>query len=361
MKSAYTAVDAFSGAGGLGLGLTKAGFDVRLSFDFDKHCIETLGMNPEFVRHPAVTARVEEMVGGEMLERAGLLPGELDLLAGGPPCQGFSVQRTTGDDEDERNLLVGHYGNLIAEARPRFFLMENVPGIAGKRGKALLDEFDARMSDEGYVLHHKILDAQDFGVPQRRRRYFVVGEREDQSPIGIAFRWPEGDDLPRKSVRDAIGHLPPTPENGVEHPQLELHRADRLSAINLTRIRAIKEGQSRVDLPTELLAKCHLSPDKIGHRATYGRMYWDQVAPTITARFDSFTRGRFGHPEADRSITLREGALLQTFPESYRFSGNKVEVARQIGNAVPVEFGRAVSSAINSALHEHDRAGEKAA
>lgn len=349
----FTAVDAFSGAGGLALGLKKSGFDIRVSFDKDPICKKTMDLNSAYFNHKILTKSIEEMKSGILLQNLGMRSGELDLLAGGPPCQGFSVQRTTGSDLDERNLLVGEYGDLISEILPKFFLMENVPGIAGKRGKALLDEFDDKVSSFGYVTHHRVLNAENYGVPQRRRRYFVVGERIENKLGQSTFEWPEitHESNPR-TVRDAIGHLPAPPNNGQVHNKISLHRADKLSALNLLRIRAISEGQSRVDLPKELLAKCHLDPDKIGHRSTYGRMSWDDVAPTITARFDSFTRGRFGHPVQDRSITLREGALLQTFPRDYAFFGTKVEVARQIGNAIPVSMATAVASAIGTALQK---------
>lgn len=345
------AVDAFSGAGGLALGLRESGFEIELSFDKDPICKKTFELNTDYFNHQVLTQSIEEMRSGVLLNKIGMEQGELDLLAGGPPCQGFSVQRTTGTDQDERNLLVGEYGDLISEILPRFFLMENVPGIAGKRGKQLLAEFDAKVSQFGYITHHRILNAEDYGVPQRRKRYFVVGERVDDPLEASTFQWPLKTHLGSPvTVRETIGHLPPPPLKGLAHESISLHRADRLSDLNLTRIRAISEGQSRVDLPKELLAKCHLDPDKIGHRSTYGRMSWDQVSPTITARFDSFTRGRFGHPVQDRSITLREGALLQTFPSEYTFAGNKVEVARQIGNAIPMLLAQAVADSIRKAL-----------
>ena len=192
----------------------------------------------------------------------------------------------------------------------------------------------------GYFIHEQILDAQDYGVPQRRRRVFIVGERKDHdNPI---FEYPKPSEI-KVTVRDTIGMLPEPPLDGTEHPIVSLHRRDRLSTKNLERIRYLKPGQGRDFLPLDLLADCHkISSNVIGHRNVYGRMPWDDVAPTITARFDSFTRGMFGHPEQDRSISLREGALLQTFPEDFMFIGNKIDIARQIGNAVPVNMAMAI-------------------
>ncbi len=179
------------------------------------------------------------------------------------------------------------------------------------------------------------LDAQDYGVPQRRKRVFVVGESHE---LGLStFSFPDpGTGAATPTVRDTIGFLPPPPDDGSDHPEWPHHRRDRISPLNKQRLAALQQGQGRQSLPKNLLADCHrLDSDKIGHRYVYGRMAWDEVAPTITARFDSFTRGKFGHPDQLRSITLREGALLQTFPERFRFSGGKVDIARQIGNAVP--------------------------
>ena len=148
-------------------------------------------------------------------------------------------------------------------------------------------------------------------------------------------------------MRDAIGSLPAPPEDGSDAAGVSLHRRDKLSALNIKRIQALREGQGRDDLPKELRANCHkIDSAIIGHRNVYGRMAWDEVAPTITARFDSFTRGKFGHPNQDRSISLREGALLQTFPLDFAFTGNKVDMARQIGNAVPPVLAECIGKSI---------------
>lgn len=338
----YTCIDSFCGAGGLGLGLQRAGFDILLSFDIDQLCIDTINQNQKYFNHPAVTADIADMLNGELLKCCNLKRGELFLLAGGPPCQGFSVQRR-GSDTDSRNELVLLYGRLIDELYPKYFVMENVSGIAGKRGKTILQQLIEDVEGIGYHVHVELLDAQDFGVPQRRKRYIIIGERAD---MGNHYKYPSPTDE-RRTVRDVIGNLPEPPQNGTDHPEFPLHRRDRLSERNLQRIRAIKEGQGRDDLPEELLAECHkIDSSVIGFRSVYGRMAWDDVAPTITARFDSFTRGKFGHPTQDRSISLREGALLQTFPVDFEFVGNKVDVARQIGNAVPPMMAEQIGKSI---------------
>lgn len=338
----YTCIDSFCGAGGLGLGLKNAGFDILLSFDIDPICINTINTNKKYFDHSAEVADIAELLNGHLLKKCNLKRGELFLLAGGPPCQGFSVQRR-GSDIDPRNDLVLKYGQMIKELYPMYFVMENVSGIAGKRGKTILQQLIEYVEKIGYSVHIELLDAQDYGVPQRRKRYIIVGERKD---MGENYTYPKSLNIHR-TVRDAIGLLPIPPEDGTDHPDISLHRRDRLSALNLQRIRAIKEGQGRDDLPCDLLADCHkIDSSIIGFRSVYGRMAWDEVAPTITARFDSFTRGKFGHPVQDRSISLREGALLQTFPIDFEFTGNKVDVARQIGNAVPPIMAECIGRSI---------------
>jgi DNA (cytosine-5)-methyltransferase 1 len=338
----YTCIDGFSGAGGLSLGLKRAGFDIIYSFDFDEDCVTTLSKNKKYLDHAIHREDINNLLKGVLLSKAKIKKGELFLLAGGPPCQGFSIQRI-GADLDERNNLVLKYAQLIGEVYPYFFVMENVAGIRGKRGKMILDKFLEMVRSFGYTVHSKLLDAQDYGVPQRRKRMILIGERSD---IGKEYLFP----IPRQkkvTVRDAIGSLPPPPENGSDYPSMPLHRRDKLSDVNIKRLKILKPGQGRDSLPRNLLANCHkFDSSAIGHRNVYGRMLWDEVAPTITARFDSFTRGMFGHPEQLRSISLREGALLQTFPKDFIFSGTKVSVARQIGNAVPVKFAEAIGRSI---------------
>lgn len=339
----YTCIDSFSGAGGLSLGLSKAGFEILFSFDIDALSIKTQKLNTKYFNHEAVCADITQLNSKQLMKHLGIKRGELTLFAGGPPCQGFSIQRI-GKDSDERNNLVFEFMKKVVDFLPKFFLMENVPGIAGKRGKEILEDALAFAEQNGYAIHKQILDAQDYGVPQRRKRLIIVGERNLNGKLSFQF--------PKKStkkitVREVISKLPMPPADGKEHENISLHRSDKLSKINLERIKYLKPGQGREFLPENLLADCHkIDSSIIGHRNVYGRMSWDDVAPTITARFDSFTRGLFGHPEQHRSISLREGALLQTFPMDFDFCGNKVDVARQIGNAVPPKLAYAIGKKI---------------
>lgn len=342
----YTCIDSFSGAGGLSLGLIRAGFEIIYSFDNNKNSIDTQKLNKKYFNHPSECRDITSIDTGVLMSRLGLKRGELTLFAGGPPCQGFSVQRI-GTDTDERNTLVMEFMKMVDEISPAFFLMENVPGINGKRGKEILSEALDFISSLGYRINTKVLDAQDYGVPQRRKRMIILGQRGD---IERSFVFPEPSST-KKTVRNTISLLPSPPIDGSDHASLKHHRSDRLSETNLKRIRYLKPGQGRDFLPDELLANCHkVSSNIIGHRNVYGRMHWDDVAPTITARFDSFTRGLFGHPEQDRSISLREGAMLQTFPMDFEFCGNKIDIARQIGNAVPPELAFAIGKKIIDAI-----------
>ena len=344
----YKCIDCFCGAGGLTLGLSKAGIDILYSFDLNPKAIETMRSNSIYIpSHPTEVLDIYDLDVQTLLEKLKIESGELDLLAGGPPCQGFSIQRI-GSDSDERNNLISRYMEVVKSIRPKFFLMENVPGIVGKRGASILQYNLDSIAEAGYFIHQQMLDAQNYDVPQRRKRIIIIGERKDhEQPI---FEYPKPSNT-KITVRDTIEFLPPPPDDFTDHPEILNHRRDKLSPDNMKRIQAVKEGQGRDFLPKDLLLPCHrVSSSVMGHRNVFGRMCWDNVAPTITARFDSFSRGMFGHPSQDRTISLREGALLQTFPLDYVFIGSKVEVARQIGNAVPVNPAEHIGKSILKAL-----------
>lgn len=334
-----TLIDAFCGAGGLSLGFEQAGWESILAFDNEPRAVDT------YNKHFAGSAQVLDasaVSGTDLLELAGIGPGECDLLAGGPPCQGFSLQRR-GDRDDPRNQLVLRYLEWITDVHPRAFLLENVPAIRSVRGKHLLAAVQEHATSAGYRTHIETLNAADLGLAQVRRRTFLVGVRS-----GGDFEWPRPEGCVR-TVRDAIGDLPSPPNDGSPHRLVPNHyREARLSALNRERIRAVPEGGGREDLPTHLQLKCHQNGHR--HLDTYGRMTWDAPSPTITARFDSFTRGRFGHPVEDRSITLREGARLQSFPDDFVFLGNREQGARMIGNAVPPLVAELIARSIAHAL-----------
>lgn len=347
------AVDLFCGAGGLSLGLTEAGFDVALAADSWDVSLRSYSAN---FRHPAVAADLALVTAEDIRSHVGDV--DIDFIVGGPPCQGFSIQRI-GDDADPRNDLVLKFGTLLGHLRPKMFLMENVPGLLGKRGLPIFNLFVKTLVRNGYYLEHSVLNAADFGVPQTRRRVFVVGKRHDQFP---AFTFPQPTNLPHlaRTVRQAIGDLGP-PWSGKQPPDGDpLHRYIGMSDLNQRRLAMIPPGGGFEDLPPEMRVTAHKNgASKIGHRAVYGRLAPDEPAATITARFDSFTRGRFAHPWENRNITLREGARLQTFPDSHIFFGTQEEIAAQIGNAVSPHLASVLCHAVASHLKGKRAEAEK--
>lgn len=335
-----TCIEAFSGAGGMSLGLLRAGFDVRLAFDKDKSAIETYRNN---VGHHGRVLDAREVSGADLLRETNLNMGELDLFSGGPPCQGFSKQRRGAHLlDDPRNGLVREYARLVQEMSPRAFLFENVEIVGQKRGKSLVGELVERL--HGYVIHQFLVNGADFGLAQTRGRFLMIGIRTD-----LAVSTPRliGSNA-RPTVRDAIGDLPPPPEDGTEHPEIANHVQCRISAVNRERIQHVPQGGGWQDIPFQLRLPCHQvgKPQTGGWPDVYGRLSWAGTAPTITAGFDSFSRGRYAHPEQHRSITLREGARFQGFPDDFRFAGNRSDVRHQIGNAVPPPLARAAGEAI---------------
>lgn len=339
-----TAIDFFSGAGGMSLGFKQAGFNVMYAVDNDPACIETYSRN---LGSHAFVDDVYKITKQSIEEKINNSLDDLDVIFGGPPCQGFSVQRR-GEDNDPRNDLVLEYIRLVLEIKPKFFVMENVAGLLSKRGKEVLNKLVEKCELEGYILHIEKLNAFDYGVPQHRKRVFIVGEKLNGPFSKFSFPAKTRDLINTPStVREAIADLMYKGEDDVPN-----HKSDKLTPINLERIRSIREGQGRDSLPEHLQLDCHKNNSSHRHLDVYGRMSWDKTSPTITARFDSFSRGRFGHPVLDRTITLREGARLQTFPDSFVFYGTKGQVAKQIGNAVPPLLAKSMAESIKISLQE---------
>jgi len=347
------ALDLFCGAGGLSLGLIDAGFAVVGGVDYDKPSIATYKRNFE---HPALCADLARVEPASLLEDLGLDSADIHLLAGGPPCQGFSVQRR-GGDRDDRNELLLRFLHFVEVLRPPFFLLENVPGMQTRHGARMIHQFKTGARAAGYAVKSAVLNAADFGVPQIRRRIFIIGELEASF---FSFPSPTLERQSWKTVRDALDGLPAPPADFTPHPEISNHQLSRMSALNIRRIAHVPEGGGWQHLPEELRLACHRpGADKIGHRYVYGRLSWDEPAGTITARFDSFTRGKFAHPTENRSITLREGARLQSFPDTFVFEGTKEEVAAQIGNAVPPRLAKALGESLLAAYRHEQPAGEQ--
>lgn len=342
-RRSLLAVDLFSGCGGLTEGLRQAGFKVVGAVEIDPLAAETYEAN-----HPdAFVWRddIKDLSASEVGDHLGLRKGELDLLAGCPPCEGFSSMRTLNGSkkvQDDRNDLIFEFLRFVEELRPKAIMMENVPALVKDERLAV---FRRRLDDLGYKDGCKILNAADFGVPQRRRRMVLlagVGE-------AIAFAAP---DAARNNVRRAISVLPAPGESGDALHDLPEKRSPKVLDI----IRSVpKDGGSRRDLGAERQLACHTRSD--GFKDVYGRMRWGDVAPTITGGCVNPSKGRFLHPEENRSITLREAALLQSFPRDYRFSlrRGKMPAAELIGNALPPEFVRRHGEKVASHLLDHGR------
>jgi DNA (cytosine-5)-methyltransferase 1 len=335
------AIDCFAGAGGLSLGLRQAGFTLLNAFDSSESAVQTYRAN---LGPHALVADVRKVSSAMLLGNA-YRRDHVTLLAGGPPCQGFSAQRR-GVDEDARNELVFEFLRLIIAIRPRYFVMENVPGLLGARGQPFIEQFLERAHRARYQVVLEVLDAADYGVPQHRRRAFIVGWRSGETE----FLFPPRSHGPTSwlTVRDALRGLPPPEESS--GPSIPNHRMGNVSALNRIRIAYVRPGGGRSDIPPHLRLPCHaVSVEVAGHRNVYGRLRWDAPAGTITTKCNSFTRGAFAHPSEDRNITMREAARLQGFPDDFIFLGSTVDAAHQIGNAVPPPLAKAVGEAIMAA------------
>ena len=340
VSRALTAIDLFSGAGGLTEGLRLAHFRVLGAVEHDALASETYRRN-----HPGVylwEQDIRALQPREVLATLGLEPGELDLLAGCPPCQGFSHLRTLNRSrpvEDDRNELVFEYLRFVSHIQPAAVLLENVPALAfDPRMDRLLTELEGL----GYParLGYRVLNAADYGVPQRRRRLVLIVSR--RAPL-VAKPLSS----PRMTVLDAIGSMPQPGHSGDELHDLPEKRSAKVMAL----IRSVPaDGGGRLDLSPEQQLRCHRKTD--GFKDVYGRMAWSRPAPTITSGCVNPSKGRFLHPEQDRAITLREAALLQSFRSDYWFSlsRGKLAAAAMIGNAFPPPFAAAHALAVRTHL-----------
>jgi DNA (cytosine-5)-methyltransferase 1 len=265
------------------------------------------------------------------------------VLAGCAPCQPFSSYKHRYG-EDPQWSLVTKFAELAAEVRPDFVTMENVPALLKYKSGEVFQAFTEALENADYKVRHVVAKCEQFGVPQRRRRLVVLACLGDQVPNLMPS------DSGYRSVRDAISSLPVI-ESGGRDPSDSLHTAAKLSDLNVKRIRHSKPGGTWKDWPVSLRAACHRRPSGRTYPGVYARMAWDSPAPTMTTQCYGYGNGRFGHPDQDRGISLREAALLQSFPPEYEFlpTGEAVnfkEVGRWIGNAVPVKLAESIGDAI---------------
>lgn len=341
---AAAAVDLFCGAGGLSCGLQQAGIRICAGIDADPSCRYPFEANIGAPFH-GMDARD---ISAKFL-RSCYPPGSVRILAGCAPCQPFSCYSRTGNGD--RWTLLTRFAELVKSVKPGIVTMENVPGL---ERHPVFGRFTGALDGAGYRRWHGIVDCSRYGVPQTRRRLVLLASRlGDIGPMA-----PERAGRGRATVSDAISHMVPIAAGSASRRD-RLHRSSSMSGLNLERIKRSKPGGTWEDWDPRLRAGCHRRDAGATYSAVYGRMSWNRPGPTITTQFNGFGSGRFGHPEQDRALSLREGALLQTFPAKYKFvpRGEEVKirnVARMIGNAVPVKLGRAIGACIAGHLVKHD-------
>lgn len=335
-RTMKTAIDLFSGCGGLTQGLKNAGFRVILGCEIRQEARDAYAMNHSDVR---IYPDIRKLYGRTVLKELSILPGELDLLAACPPCQGFSSMRTKNREiaSDPRNELIFEVARLAKELRPKAVLIENVPRLL-KDGR--LEVFKATLGEE-YVFTEGILDAQDFAVPQRRKRMILVGSRFGKIELPAATK-------NVLTVNDAIGDLP-DPDSNHKRP---LHRIrQKFTDKVLKRIKMV--NQDRYELPDNLVLECHKRYPE-GFRDVYGRMDGLRVAPTMTRSSYNPSKGRFIHPTQDRGLTIYEIMLLQGFPRSYKLpkSIGIGKLGSLMGEAFPPPMAEAQASMIYKHLEK---------
>ena len=341
----YGSVESFSGPGGMSLGLKNAGFEVLYAFDNDEKAIATFCHNLGITGHVVDASKIS---GEKILDTIGLKRGELPLFSGGPPCQGFSKQRRGAHLlGDSRNRLVLEFLRLIKEMLPRFFIFENVAIFGQKRGKSYIEEMKRILSDYKFFPH--FYNSADYGLAQTRERFIMIGCRKDQ---GVSFKIPKPTAKKWLTVGEALSDLPEPPLDYSVHPDFPNHQRARVTEINIERFSHVPEGGGWQNIPLELMLPCHKKADtsRGGWPDVYGRLEFDGQCPTITGGFDSFTRGRYGHPKQNRPLTPREAARIQGFPDNFVFQGNRGEIRSQIGNAVPPPLAQTVGIEILKCL-----------
>ncbi len=332
------AIDVFCGVGGLTKGLGNAGVNVVAGIDVDPDCKYPLTKNNTAQFFLKDVADLDSGFVSDLIPDSGFT-----LVAGCAPCQPFSRYGRGAQRRRGKWSLLLKFGEIVCDVLPDFVSMENVPEVTHHDA---FTEFESQLRSVGYSVSSGVLYCPDYGVPQQRRRLVLLASKHGTISLPTPTRTANN----YKTVRQAIGDLPPIAA-GEASADDELHRACNLSDINKQRIRASVAGGSWRDWPPSLRSACHQAESGETYPSVYGRMKWELPAPTITTQFFGYGNGRFGHPEQDRAISIREGALLQSFPKGYKFHSSKEHISAQrlgrlIGNAVPVKLAEAVGRAI---------------
>jgi DNA (cytosine-5)-methyltransferase 1 len=357
----FTAVDLFAGCGGLTSGLRAAGFKVVAAIEQDADAAQTYRANNPQVN--LYEKDIRQVTAAEVRRTLALSKGEtLDLLAGCPPCQGFTRLTESSGRRDRRNALVREFLRFVRVLRPKVCMLENVPGLLRtQKGKRYFRELKSGLRKCGYHISYDVVELADYGVPQFRKRLVLIAARREAISIPRPThrdpaRPSDSHTQPWKTVRDAIGKMPKPPlrssvRSGRAVPRYEWHYARNVAPLVKRRLEhALKNGRRRSALPKALRLKCHeRRPD--GYFDVYGVIDWDKPSPTITSGCTNASKGCFGHPRDARPLTAIEAARMQTFLLSHKFKGAGLEsVARQIGNALPRRFAKVVGAAIATRL-----------
>ena len=336
------AIDLFCGIGGLTHGFVKAGIPVVAGIDIDATCefAYTENNNSKFILHDVGTYPSEEI--SKMFGES-----KTKILMGCAPCQPFSTLQKNEQDKTKESRwgLLYSFLDHIEKVNPEIVSMENVPSL---RNEIVFKDFVKELEESGYYVSYEVVDSSEYGVPQRRKRLLLLA-----SKLGEIKLIEPTHKNNKVTVREAIGNLPEIIQ-GQTHEEDPLHRAASLNTVNLERIKSSIPGGTWRDWDEKLLPACYRRESGKTFSSVYGRMEYDTVSPTLTTQFNRYGTGRYGHPEQDRAISLREGAILQSFPADYKFVStsnyNITDVARQIGNAVPVRLGEVIAISIKNHL-----------
>lgn len=359
-------IDLFAGCGGLSLGFMKSGYSVEKAVEYDAKIANTYKLN-----HPEVEVIVDDI---KNIDHSGIFhEGDADVIIGGPPCQGFSMAGArirSGFIDDPRNYLFKHYFNVVKTVRPKVFVMENVKGIMTMQDGKIFEEIykifqDVELLDgKPYHLYHRLVRAVEFGIPQKRERMIIIGTMYEDVDIDKLWKQTREQilrEIPSYfdsvTVQDAIGNLPGTTVDGkISNPQpqseyqrylaskkstIENHTQTKHSAVAVDRMRRVNGGENFTVLEEQINSV---------HSGAYGRLCWDEQAPTVTTRFDTPAGGRFIHPTENRTLSPREAARIQSFPDDFVFYGNKTTVCKTIGNAVPPKISYFLAKLIENIL-----------
>lgn len=362
MNQELTAIDLFCGAGGLSEGLRQAGFHVLAGNDYDECAGATYAATHREARF--LGGPIQDISSEDFMAAARLKPGQLDVLAGGPPCQAYSVYNHQRGMHDERSFLFREYLRIVETLSPRWVIMENVMGILSAGQGAAVQAILSGFSKLGYQVDFRVLKAEQYGVPQERRRVVFIGNR-----TGEPITFPEATHgpglLPYVTVADAISDLPKLANGQAwtsdayrtvaksgyqkelrrDSPGVRNHAAPKLAHINEERMRHIPRGGSWRDIPVDLLPRGMKAARRCDHTKRYGRLDWEGLSSTILTKCDIHW-GAYIHPDQDRSLTVREAARFQSFPDWFTFEGSKTEGFIQVGNAVPPLLGRAIGETL---------------